>query len=75
MDEIKKIAIRDTKDFVDIICKGMSENDANETLDLRVGQELNIEKIAIPNALSTPERLKYVRCNILDTLYNRECCK
>lgn len=33
MDEIKKIAIRDTKDFVDIICKGMSENDANETLD------------------------------------------
>jgi len=34
MDEIKKIAIRDTKDFVDIICKGMSENDANETLDL-----------------------------------------
>ena len=29
---------------------------------------INIEKIAIPNALSTPERLKYVRCNILDTL-------
>lgn len=34
MDEIKKIAVRDTKDFVDVICKGMSENDANETLGL-----------------------------------------
>jgi len=29
---------------------------------------INIEEIAIPNALSTPEKLKYVRCNILDVL-------
>ncbi|MEL0603811.1 hypothetical protein [Pseudoalteromonas undina] len=29
---------------------------------------INIEEIAIPNALSMPEKLKYVRCNILDIL-------
>tara|TARA_R110001583_G_scaffold195405_1_gene372893 strand:+ start:20471 stop:20929 length:459 start_codon:yes stop_codon:yes gene_type:complete len=29
---------------------------------------INIEEIAIPNALTVPERLKYIRCNILDVL-------
>jgi len=29
---------------------------------------INIEEIAIPNALTIPERLKYIRCNILDVL-------
>lgn len=29
---------------------------------------INIEEIAIPNALSVPEKLKFVRCNILDVL-------
>lgn len=29
---------------------------------------VNIEEIAIPNALTVPERLKYIRCNVLDVL-------
>ncbi|XPF93129.1 hypothetical protein ACM9HF_14010 [Colwellia sp. RE-S-Sl-9] len=33
---------------------------------------INIEEIAIPNALTVPERLKYIRCNILDVLREYE---
>jgi hypothetical protein len=36
---------------------------------------INIEEIAIPNALTIPERLKYIRCNILDVLREYEVKK
>ncbi|WP_042146302.1 MULTISPECIES: hypothetical protein [unclassified Pseudoalteromonas] len=36
---------------------------------------INIEEIAIPNALTVPERLKYIRCNILDVLREYEVKK
>jgi hypothetical protein len=36
---------------------------------------INIEEIAIPNALTVPEKLKYIRCNILDVLREYEVKK
>mgnify|MGYP005993242177 CR=1 FL=1 len=36
---------------------------------------INIEEILIPNALTVPERLKYIRCNILDVLREYEVKK